>query len=73
MHKTRGSIKDHTETAHETHLTREALIKNAEVLRLIPDQKRLWIFEALYLSEYISFTNVQGESQEEITLWSSVY
>ena len=73
MHKTRGSIKDHTETAHETYLTREALIKNTEVLRTIPDQERLWIFEALYLREYMPSVNVQSESQEELTLWSTVY
>ena len=73
MHKTRGSIKDHTETAHGARLTRELLDKSTEVLRTVPDQKRLWILEALYLREYTPAINVQGESREELTLWCDVY
>ena len=73
MHKTRGAIKDHMETAHRTDITRQILDKNTEVLRTVPDQKRLWIFEALYLREYSPVINVQGESQEELTLWKDVY
>lgn len=73
MHKTRGAIKDHIETVHRTQITRQILDKNTEVLRTVPDQKRLWILEALYLREYSPVINVQGESNEELTLWRDVY
>ena len=73
MHKTRGSIKEHTETAHGARLTRDILDQSTEVLRTVPDQKRLWIFEALYLREYTPAINVQGESREELTLWCDAY
>ena len=73
MHKTRGAIKDRIETVHRTQITRQILDKNTEVLRTVPDQKRLWILEALYLREYSPVINVQGESNEELTLWRDVY
>ena len=73
MHKTRGPIKEHTETAYGARLTRELLDKSTEVFRTVQDQKRLWILEALYLREYTPVINVQGESREELTLWYDVY
>ena len=68
-HKQQGAPKNHTESEHNTQLTRDMLVNNTTILDYAQDKRRLAIMEAIHIRNSKPVLNGQMTSRVKLSLF----
>ena len=69
MHLQTGGPKTHTETHHDTPLTRRDMTENTRILTTASDKRRLKVLEAALIREIDPSINSQVNAQGRLLLY----